>query len=149
MPIENRSVYLNVTQLFENCVSSVCSLAQSCQTLCNPCTAARHASLSILNSQRLLKLMSIQLLMTSNCLILCHPLLFLPSTFASIRVLSNELALHIRWPKYYSFSNEYSNEYWNIPMNIQDLFPLGLTLPIMYLRRKCQPTPVFLLGESH
>ena len=104
MPIENRSVYLNVTQLFENCVSSVCSLAQSCQTLCNPCTAARHASLSILNSQRLLKLMSIQLVMPSNCLILCHPLLFLPSVFPSIRVFSGESVLHIRRPKYWSFS---------------------------------------------
>ena len=104
VPIENRSVYLNVTQLFENCVSSVCSLAQSCQTLCNPCTAARHASLSILNSQRLLKLMSIQLVMPSNCLILCHPLLFLPSVFPSIRVISGESVLHIRRPKYWSFS---------------------------------------------
>ena len=114
MLIENRSVYLNVTQLFENCVSSVCSVAQSCQTLCNPWTAARQASLSITNSQSLLRLMSIQLVMPSNCLILCCPLLFPPSVFPSIRVFSSESVLHIRWPKYWSFSfsispsNEYS-----------------------------------------
>ena len=114
MLIENRSVYLNVTQLFENCVSSVCSVAQSCQTLCNPWTAARHASLSITNSQSLLRLISIQLVMPSNCLILSRPHLFLPSGFPSIRVFSSESVLHIRWPKYWSFSfsispsNEYS-----------------------------------------
>ena len=79
-----------------------------------PWTAARQASLSITNFQSLLKLMSIKLVMPSNCLILCHPLLLLPSTFPSIRVFSNESVLHIRWPKYWSFSisicpfNEYS-----------------------------------------
>ena len=77
-------------------------------------TAARQASLSITNSRSLLKLMSIELAMPSNHLILCHPLLLLPSIFPSIRVFSNESALHIRWPKYWSFSfsispsNEYS-----------------------------------------
>ena len=69
-----------------------------------PCTAARQASLSITNSQSLLKPMSIKLVMPSNHLILCYPLLLLPSTFLSIRVFSNELALHIRWLKYQSFS---------------------------------------------
>ena len=69
-----------------------------------PWTAARQASLSITNSQSLLKLMSIELVMASNHLILCHPLLFLPSVFPSIRVFSNESALHIRWPKYWSFN---------------------------------------------
>ena len=58
----------------------------------------------ITNSQSLLKLMSIELVMPSNHLILCHPLLLLPSIFPSIRVFSNESALHIRWPKYWSFS---------------------------------------------
>ena len=78
-----------------------------------PWTAARQASLSISNSQNLLKVMSIELLMPSNHLILCHPLL-LPSIFPSIRVFSNESVLCIRWPKYWSFSfsispsNEYS-----------------------------------------
>ena len=67
-------------------------------------TAAHQASLSITNSRSLLKLMSIELVMPSNHLILCHPLLLLPSTFPSIRVFSNESVLHIRWPKYWGFS---------------------------------------------
>jgi len=83
--------------------SSVQSL--SCvQLLATPWTAACQASLSITNSWSLLKLMSIELVMPSNHLILCHPLLLLPSIFTSIRVFSNELVLRIRWPKYWSFS---------------------------------------------
>ena len=79
-----------------------------------PWTAARQAYLSITNSQGLLKFMSTELVMLSNHLILCHPLLLLPSIFHSIRVFSIELVLCIRWPKYWSFSfsispsNEYS-----------------------------------------
>ena len=79
-----------------------------------PWTAARQASLSITNSRSLPKLMSIKSVMSSNHLILCHPLLLLPSIFPSIRVFSNESVLPIRWPKYWSFSfsispsNEYS-----------------------------------------
>ena len=79
-----------------------------------PWTAAHQASLSITNSQSLLKLMSIESVMTSNHLILCPPLLLLPSIFPSIKVFSYESVLHIRWPKYWSFSfsispsNEYS-----------------------------------------
>ena len=69
-----------------------------------PLTAARQASLSITNSQSLLKLMSTESVMSSNHLILCHFLLLLPSIFPSIRVFSNESALLIRWPKYWSFS---------------------------------------------
>ena len=69
-----------------------------------PQTAACQVSLSITNSQSLFKLMSIELVMPSNHLILWHPLLLLPSIFPSIRVLSNESVLHIRWPKYWSFS---------------------------------------------
>ena len=68
-----------------------------------PWTAAHHASLSITNPQSLLKLMSIESVMPSDHLILCRPLL-LPSIFPSIRVFSNESVLHIRWPKYWSFS---------------------------------------------
>ena len=77
-------------------------------------TAARYASLSITNSQSLLKLMSIESVMPSNHRIFCHPLLLPPSIFPSIRVFSNESALCMRWPKYWSFSfnispsNEYS-----------------------------------------
>ena len=63
-----------------------------------------QAFLSITNSQSLLKLMSINLVMPSNHLILCHPLLLLPAIFPSIRVFSNKSVLHIRWPKYWSFS---------------------------------------------
>ena len=74
-------------------------------------TAARQASLSITNSQSLHKLMSIESVMPSNHLILCHPLLLMPSVFPSIRVFSNELALRIRWPEYWSFSISPSNEY--------------------------------------
>ena len=76
-------------------------------------TAARQASLSITNSQSLLKLMSFESVMPSKYLILYHPLLLLPSIFPSIRVFSNESALHIRWPKYWSisFSISPSSEY--------------------------------------
>ena len=76
-------------------------------------TAACQASLSITNSQSLLKLISIESVMPSNHLILCHPLLLLPSVFPSIRVFSNESVLCIRWPKYWSFSFSISpsNEY--------------------------------------
>ena len=69
-----------------------------------PRTAARQASLPITNSLSSLKLLSIKLVMPSNHLILCRPLLLLPSIFPSIRVFSNESVLHIRWPKYWSFS---------------------------------------------
>ena len=77
------------------------SVAQSCLTLCNLGTATRQASPSITNSRSLLKLMSV---MPSNHLILCCPFLLPPSIFPSIRVISNESVLHIRWPKYWSFS---------------------------------------------
>ena len=76
-----------------------------------PWTAAHQASLSLTIPQRLPKFMSIELVMLSNHLILCCPLLILPSIFPSIRVFSNELALCIRWRKYWSFSISPSNEY--------------------------------------
>ena len=84
-------------------------VSQSVQSLsrvwlfATPCTAAHQASLSITNSQSLPKLMSVESVMPSNHLFLCHPLLLLPSIFPSIRVFSNESALCIRWPKYWSF----------------------------------------------
>ena len=83
--------------------SSVQSLSHV-QLFATPWTAARQASLSITNSWSLSKLMSIDSLMPSNHLILCRPLLLLPSIFPSIRVFSNESTLRIRWPKYWSFS---------------------------------------------
>ena len=83
--------------------SSVQSL--SCvQLFATPWTATHQASLSITNLQSLLKLMSIESVMPSNHLILCHPLLLLQSVFPSIRVLSNESVLPTRWPEYWSFS---------------------------------------------
>ena len=83
------------------------------QLFATPRTAACQASLSITNSWSLLKIMSIESVMPSNHLILCCPLLLLPSIFPSIRVFSNESVLHIRWPKYWSlsFSIRLSNEY--------------------------------------
>ena len=98
---------------YDGIFSSVQSLSRV-QLSAIPWTAARQASLSITNSHSLLKLMSIESVMPSSHLILCHPLLLLPSIFPSIRVFSNESALHIRWPKYWSFRfsispcNEYS-----------------------------------------
>ena len=94
-------------------VSSVQSLSHV-RLFLTPWTAACQASLSITNSQNLLKLMSIELVMPSNHLILCCPFLLSPSIFPSIRVFSSESVLCIRWPKYWSFgfsvspSNEYS-----------------------------------------
>ena len=85
----------------ENQVSSV---AWSCPALCSPRTVARQASLSITNFQSLLKLMSIESVMPSNHLILCHPLLLPPTIFPSTWVCSNKSVLHIRWAKYWSFS---------------------------------------------
>ena len=88
------------------------SVAQSCLTLCDPMDCSQ-ASLPITNSQSPLKLMYIELVMPSNHLILCCPLLLLPSIIPSIRVFSNESVLHIRWAKYWSFSFSFSpsNEY--------------------------------------
>ena len=84
-------------------ISSV-QLLSCVRLFATPWTAARQASLSITNSRSLLKFMSIELVMPSNHLILCHPLLLPPSVFPSIRVFSHESALRIRWPKYWSFS---------------------------------------------
>ena len=90
------------------------SVAQSHLTLCDPMDCSTPGFLSITSSWSLLKLMSIELMMPSDHLILCRPLLLLPSIFPSIMVFSNKSVLHIRWPKYWSFSfsispsNEYS-----------------------------------------
>ena len=91
-----------------------------------PWTAARQASLSITNSRSLLRLMSIESVMPSNYLILCCPLLFLPSIFPRIRVFLNESVLHIRWPKYWSFSFSISpsNEYSELIFFRMDWFDL-------------------------
>ena len=92
---------------YHKCARSYLSAQFSRSVMSNsatPWTVARQASLSIANSWSLLKLMSIESVMPSNHLIFCHPLLLLPSFFPSIRVFSKESVLHIRWPKYWSFS---------------------------------------------
>ena len=105
-----------------------------------PWAAAHQASLSITNSRSLPKLMSIESVMSSNHLILCHPLLLLPSIFPSIRVFSNESDLHIRWPKYWSFSFSISpsNEYSGL-ISFMDWFDLIAVQGTL----KSSPTPQF------
>ena len=110
------------------------------QLFATPWTVACQASLSITNSQSLRKPMSIESVMPSNHLILCGPLLLLPSIFPSIMVFSNESALHIRWPKYWSFSfsispsNEYSGPI-SFRMDWLDLLAVQGTLKSLF------PTP--------
>ena len=107
---------LEIPSESDNCILGFSSvqLPSPVQLFVTPWTVARQAFLSITNSQSLPKLIPIESAMPSNHFILCHPLLLLPSIFPSIRVFSNESALHIRWPKYWSFSfsispsNEYS-----------------------------------------
>ena len=113
----------------EMCVF-VFQLLSCVQLFVTPWTAAHQASLSFTISQTLLKLMSIQSVMLANHLILCRPLLFLPSIFPSIKIFSIESAFHIRWPKYWSFSFSIS-----LPVNIQGWFPLGLIGLISFLSK--------------
>ena len=122
-------------QLSRDCgtgISSVQSLSRV-QFFVTPWTAASQASLPITNFRSLLKLLSIELVMPTHHLILCHPLLLLPSIFPSIRVFSNESALRIRWPKYWSFSfnispsNEYSGLI-SFRMDWLDLLAVQVTL---------------------
>ena len=103
------------------CISSV-QLLSRVQLFATSWTAAHQASLSITNSWSSPKSMPIELVMPSNHLILCRPLLLLPSVFPSIRFFSNQPALRIRWPKYWSFSFNIS-----LPVNTQDWSPLGWT----------------------
>ena len=107
------------------------------QLFATPWTTAHQASLSITNSQSLLNLMSIKLVMPSNHLILCQPLLLLPSIFPSVRVFSNESTLQILWPKYWSFSfsispsNEYSGLI-SLRMDWLDLLAVQETLKSLF-----------------
>ena len=98
------------------------SVTQSYPAFCGPMDCSMPGLPVHHQLPELLKIMSVELVMPSNQLILCCPLLILPSIFPSNRVFSNESVLHIRWPKYWSFSFSIS-----IPMNIQDWFPLGWT----------------------
>ena len=104
---------MKVPRLLTYLLSRFSSVPQLCLTLCDLLDCSTPGLLSITNSWSLLKLMSVESVMPSNHLILCHPILFLPSIFPRIRVLSNESALCIRWPKYWSFSSSISpsNEY--------------------------------------
>ena len=119
-PKASTYLVLNVAQFLSHVQQSV-----------TPWTAARQASPSFTISWSLLKLMSIESVMPSNHLILCHPLLLLPSIFPSIRVFPSESVLHIRWPKYGSFSFSIS-----LPMNIHSWFPLRLTGLISLLSKR-------------
>ena len=124
-----------------------------------PWTTVRHASLSIANSQSLLKLMSIESVMLSNHLILCRPLLLPPSIFPSIRVFSNESVLHIRWPKYwsFSFSISLSNEYSRLISFRMDWLDLLAVQGILksLLQHHCSKTSIlqrsafFIIQLSH
>ena len=120
---------------FCTCVFNSVQSLSHVRLFATPWTAACQVSLSITNSRSLLKLMSIESVMPSNHLILCHPLLLLPSIFSSIRVFSNESVLCVRWPKYWSFSfsispfNEYSGLVssrvdWLISLKSKGLSPL-------------------------
>ena len=120
---------------------------------------AHQAFLSITNSQSLLKLMSIELMMPSSHLIPCHPLLLLPSTFPSISVFSNKSVLHIRWPKYWSFSFSISpsNEYWGLisfRMDWLDLVAVQRTLKSLLQHHSSkasilQRSALFIVQLSH
>ena len=112
-------------------MTQLCDIVQSLSHVwffATPWTAACQASLSFTISRNLLKRLSMELVMPSNRLILCHPLLLL-SVFPSIRVFSNESAIRIRWPKYWSFSISPTNEY-------SGFIPLGLTGLISLLSKR-------------
>ena len=128
------------------------------QLFVTPWTAARQASLSITNSQSLIRLMSINLVTPSSHLILCYPLLLPPSIFPSLRVFSNESVLHVRWPKYWSFSFNisHSNEYSGLisfRMDWLDLLAVQETLKSL-LQHHSLKAPIFsaqlsLCSKSH
>ena len=129
--------YQKLIYNLEQCPQLVQSLSHV-QLFSTPWTASHQFSLSFTISWNLLKLMSIELVMPCNHLVLCHPLLLLPSIFPSIRVFSNESALCIRWPKYWSFSFSISpsNEWASL------IAPLVKNLPAM------QEIPVRFLGQE-
>jgi len=126
-----------LTVILLNYYSFCCSGAQLCLNFVTQWTAARRASLSFTISQSLLKLMSIESMMPSNHLILCHPFFLWPSIFSSISVFSSELVLCIRWPKYWNFSfsicpsNEYSGLI-SFRIDWFDLFALLGTLKSLF-----------------
>ena len=120
---ENKKLFSDLVTYYTRIVQFNRSVISDSAT---PWTAARQASLSITNTWSLLKLMPIESMMPSNHLILCPPLLLLPSIFPSIRAFSNESVLHIRWPKYwsFSFSISVSNEYSRLSSFMMDWLDL-------------------------
>ena len=134
-------------------INSVQSLSHV-RLFATPWTAARQASLSNTNSRSLLKLMSIESVMPSNHLILCHPLLLPSSIFPSIRVFSNESVLLIRWPKYWSFtfsispSNEYSGLI-SFRMNWLDLLAVQGTLKSLLQHHSSKTSTLWHSAFSH
>ena len=126
------------------CMSCCCSVLSRVQLFATAWTAARQASLSFTISQSLLKLMSIESVISSNHLILCHPLLLLPSMFPSIRVFSNALSLRIRWNFSISPSNEYSGLI-SLKMDWLDLLAVQGTLKSLLQRHSSK---VRVLGRS-
>ena len=143
---------------FSTYISSIQSVSHI-QLFVTPWTAARQASLSFISSWSLLKLMSFELVMPTNHLILCRPLLLPPSIFPSIRVFSNESVLHIRWPKYWSFSFSISpsNEYSGIisfRMDWLDLLAAQGTLKSLLQHHSLRPsilwqTAFFIVQHSY
>ena len=139
-------------------ISSVQSLSHV-RLFATPWTAARQASLSITNSWSLLKLMSIELVIPSNHLIFCHPLLLPPSIFPSIRIFSNESVLHIRWPSYwrFSFSIRPSNEHPGLTsfrMDWLDLLAIQGTLKSLFQHHNSKASilwysPFFIVQLLH
>jgi len=127
---KQHSKLINLALVYVLLLLFSCSVVSNSAT---PLITAHQASLSVTISQRLLKLMSIESVMPSNHIILCHPLLLLPSVFPSIKDFSNESIIHIKWPKYWSFSfsispsNEYS-EWMSFRMDWFDLLAVPGTL---------------------
>ena len=136
------------------CVCNIAQLLSCVQLFATPWTAARHASLFITSSRSSLKLMSIASVMPSNHLILCRPLLLLPSVFLSIRVFSNESVLHIKWPKYWSFSfsispsNEYSGPI-SFRIDWLDLLVVQGTLKSLFQHHSSKASAFFIVQLSY
>ena len=137
----------------KNHISDINAVVQSLghvRLFATPWTTAYQASLSFAISQSLLKLLSIESVIPSNYLILCHPFLLLPSIFPSIRVFSNESALCIRFPKYqsFSFSNSPSNEYSGLIFVRIDQFDLPAQGTLKSLFQHPSPKPSVLWGSA-
>ena len=146
--------FCNYSYFFHLYISLVQSLSHV-WLFVTPWTAAHQASLSITNSQSLLRLMSIESVVPSNHLIFCRPLLLLPSVFPSIRLFSNQSVLCIRWPEYWSFSFSISpsNEYSGLMMDWLDLLAVQGTLKSLLQHHSSKASfwrlPFFMVQLSH